>query len=109
MRRSGLGAYLAITLLVGLVGVVAYNLGLSAGIADAAIEAGASVIYTPATFSPFGLIIGGFFVIVLIGFTARALAGPRRGWGPGASGPGAWGHGHWRHGSGSPSGHHRGG
>jgi hypothetical protein len=101
MRRFGLAAFLALTLLVGVIGVVAYDLGVSAGAADAAIEAGASVIYAPATFSPFGLIIGAFFVILLIGFSARAIAGPRRHKGPGRHmGPGGWGGpgGPWRRG-----------
>ena len=98
MRRFGLAAFLALTLLVGVVGVVAYNLGVSAGAADAAIAAGASVIYAPATFSPFGLIIGGFFLVMLIAFVAKAIAGPRRHMGPGGWGPGGWG----------PGGRHRG-
>jgi len=99
MRRFGFAAFLALTLLVGTIGVVAYNLGVSAGIADAAIAAGASVIYAPATFSPFGLIIGAFFVVMLIGFIARAIGGPGRHVGPGRHmGPGGWG----------PGGRHRG-
>lgn len=100
MRRFGLAAFLALALLVGAVGAVAYNLGVSAGAADAAIAAGASVIYAPATFSPFGLILGGFFLILLIGFIARAIAGPRRHMRPGGPplGPRGWG----------PSGRHRG-
>jgi hypothetical protein len=86
MRRFGLAAFLALTLLLGVTGLVAYNLGVSAGAADAAIEAGAAVIYAPAAISPFGLIIGAFFLVLLIGFIARAFAGPRRhmgaaGWG----------------------------
>jgi hypothetical protein len=104
MRRFGLAAFLALTLVVGVVGVVAYNLGVSAGAADAAIAAGASVIYAPAAFSPFGVIIGGFFLILLIGFFARVIAGPRRHMGPGRRpmGPGGWGppgrnHGEWDH------------
>lgn len=87
MRRFGFAAFLALILLVGTVGIAAYDMGLSAGSAETAIADGASVIYAPATFSPFGLIIGTFLVIVLIGFIARGFAGPRR-----HMGPGAWGH-----------------
>lgn len=95
MRRFGLAAFLALILLVGVTGLVAYNLGVSAGAADAAIEAGAAVIYAPAAISPFGLIIGAFFLVLLIGFIARAFAGPRR-----HMGPGGWGRhmGYGRHG-----------
>jgi hypothetical protein len=50
-RRFGLGALLAIALLVGVVGVVAYGLGLSAGTTEAAIEAGSSVIDPAVTLS----------------------------------------------------------
>ncbi len=78
MRRFGLGAFLALILLVGAVGIVAYDLGISAGTTDAAIEAGASVIYAPATFSPFGAIVGAFFLIVLIGFIVRGFGASRR-------------------------------
>jgi hypothetical protein len=99
MRRFGLAAFLAITLLVGVVGAVAYNLGISAGAAEAAISEGASVIYAPASFSPLGLLIGGFFLILLVGFVARAFVGPRR-----AMHAGGWGPGRWSH----AEGHHRG-
>jgi len=91
MRRFGLFGFLVLLFLVGAVGVVAYNLGVSAGATEAAIAEGAAVIYAPAAgFSPFGLILGLFFVILLIGFVAKAFAGPRMAMGPG------WGHG--RHG-----------
>ena len=94
MRRFGLLAFLVVALLVGAVGVMAYNLGFSAGATDAAIEAGASVIYAPAAgISPFGAIIGLFFVILIIGFVIKAIAGPRV-----RMGPGPWG----RHGRGYP-------
>ena len=96
MRRFGLIGFLALLLLVGAVGAVSYNLGVSAGAADAAIAEGASVIYAPgAGISPFALIVGGFFVIMLIGFIAKGFAGPRRGMGPGPWGRGRYGHGSW--------------
>jgi hypothetical protein len=82
MRSFRLGAFLVLTLLVGIVAVVAYDFGVSAGTAEAAVAAGASVIYAPATISPLGLIIGGFFLLLFLGFLARVIAGPRRGWGP---------------------------
>jgi len=97
MRRFGLLGFLVLLLLVGAVGAVSYDLGVSAGAAEAAIAEGASVIYAPtASFSPFALILGLFFMVVLIGFVARSFAGPRM-----AVGRGPWGHG--RHsGSGGP-------
>ena len=87
MRRFGRAAFLAITLLVGGVGAVASNLGISAGAAEAAIAEGAAVIYAPPSFLPPGLLIGGC-LILLVGFRARAGVGPGRamhagGWGPG--------------------------
>ena len=97
MRSFRIGAFLVLTILVGAVAAVAYNLGLSAGAADAAIAAGASVIYAPAAISPFAIIFGVFLLLLFIGFLARVIGGPRRhlahgawgrGWGPG-------GYGHW--------------
>jgi hypothetical protein len=103
MRRFGLAAFLVLALVVGAVGVVAYNLGVTAGATDAAIAAGASVIYAPAAFSPFGIIIGLFFLILFLGFASKLIFGPRRhmgpaGWG-GPGGPGGWGRhrGDWDH------------
>lgn len=90
MRRFGFGAFLALAILVGLVGVVAYNLGVSTGTTDAAIAGGASVIYAPATLTPFAFIIGAFLLILFLAFAARAIAGPRRRWGHHGWGPGAW-------------------
>ena len=87
MRNFRIGAFLVLTILVGIVGLVAYNLGVSAGTAEAAISAGASVIYTAPVISPFAFIIGGFMLLLFIGFLARAFMGPRR-----HMGPGAWGH-----------------
>ena len=90
MRRIGIVAFAALLLLVGAVGFVAYNLGVSAGAADAAIAAGASVIYAPAAVSPFGIILGAFFLILALGFIVKVIAGPRR-----HRGSGSWGHGPW--------------
>ena len=88
MRRFGLLGFTALLLLVGAVGVVSYNLGVSAGAADAAIAAGASVIYTAgAGISPFALILGLFFLVLVIALVARSFAGPRM-----AMGAGSWGH-----------------
>ena len=95
MRSFRLGAFLVLTILVGAVAAVAYNLGLSAGAADVAIAAGASVIYAPASISPFAIIFGGFLLLLFIGFLAKVIAGPRhhaaygpwgRRWGPAGSG-----------------------
>ena len=87
MRSFRLRAFLALTILVGAVAAVAYNLGLSAGAADVAIAAGASVIYAPASISPFAIIFGGFLLLLFIGFLTKAGAGPRHHaaddpWGP---------------------------
>ena len=88
MRRFGLFGFVVLLLLVGAVGLVAYNLGVSAGATDAAIAEGAAVIYAPgAGISPFGLIVGFFFVVLILGFIAKAFAGPRM-----IGGPGPWGH-----------------
>jgi hypothetical protein len=97
MRRFGLLGFLVLLLLVGAVGAVSYNLGVSAGAADAAIAEGASVIYAPgAGTSPFALILGFFFVVMIIGFVAKAFAGPRMPMGPGPWGRGRHGgRGHW--------------
>ena len=103
MRRFGFAAFLALAVVVGAVGVTAYNLGATAGATDAAIAAGASVIYAPATFSPLGIVIGLFFLVLFLGFMARFVAGPRRsmGWGgwSGPGGPRRWSHhrGDWDH------------
>ncbi len=98
MRRFGLLGFMALLLLVGAAAAVTYNLGVSAGAAEAALAEGAAVIYAPAAgFSPFGLILGLFFVVLLIGFVAKAFAGPRmamgHGRGPWGYGPGPWGYG----------------
>lgn len=88
MRRFGLFGFLVLLLLVGAVGAVSYNLGISTGAAEAALADGAAVIYAPAAgLSPFGLILGFFFVVLIIGFIGKAFAGPRM-----AMGPGHWGH-----------------
>jgi hypothetical protein len=101
-RRFGLLGALVLALLIGTVGIVAYNIGLTNGAAEAAMAEGAAVIYAPASGpSTFGLILGLGLAILLIGFVARAFAGPRfpmghRPWGPrwaGHRGPrGDWDH-----------------
>lgn len=94
MRRFGLFGFLVLLLLVGAVGAVSYNLGVSTGAAEAAIAEGAAVVYAPAAgLSPFGLVVGFLFLVLIIGFIAKAFAGPRI-----AMGHGPWGHaGHrWR-------------
>jgi hypothetical protein len=84
MRRFGFLGFLVLLLLVGVVGAVGYNLGVSAGAADAALAEGATVVYTAGGgFSPFALIAGFLLVVLAIGFIGRTLAGPRMGMGPG--------------------------
>jgi hypothetical protein len=95
-RRYRLLGSLVLALLVGAVGIVAYDIGHSNGAAEAALAEGAAVIYAPASGpSTFALILGLGFAILLIGFVARAIAGPRHpmGRGPwGHRGRGPWGH-----------------
>ena len=99
MRRFGFLGFVMLLLLVGAVGAVSYNLGISAGAADAALNEGAAVVYTQGGgFSPFALILGLFIVVMAIGFIARAFAGPRMGIGPGYWGYRSWGpRGDWHH------------
>ena len=101
-RRFGLLGALVLALLIGAVGIVAYNIGLTNGAAEAAMAEGAAVIYAPASGpSTFGLILGLGLAILLIGFVARAFAGPRIPMGHGPWGPRWAGHrgarGDWDH------------
>ena len=86
MRRFGLPGFLFLALLVGAVGVVAYNAGISTGAAEAALADGATVVYQPAGWSPFGIIIGFFFLMLIFSFIGKALF-----WGRMPYGPGGWG------------------
>lgn len=91
MRSFRIGAVLVLTILVVIVAVAAYAYGLSAGTAEAAVAAGATVVYAPATISPLGIIFGGFLLLLFIGFLAKIIVGPRRG----PVGPGGWRHGRY--------------
>jgi hypothetical protein len=90
MRRFGFFGFLVFALLVGAVGVVAYDMGISTGAADAAIAEGATVVYQPAAWSPFGLLFGLFFLFLLIGFLGKVFFRP---WSP--TGHRGWGGRHW--------------
>ena len=94
--------FLVLLLLVGVVGVVAYDAGLTAGINEATIAEGATVVYATGGggVSVFGVILGLFFLVLLVGLVARLFFGrPAKGVGWGA-GPGPWGYGRWgRHGT----------
>ena len=91
MRTFRIGAFLVLTVLVGAVAAVAYDLGVSAGLADAAVAAGATVVTAPAAISPLGILVGGFFLLLFLGFLARVIAGPRH-----HLRAGGWGRGHHR-------------
>ena len=92
MRFGAIGV-LVMALLIGAVGLVAYNAGVSTGAAEAAVADGAAVVYKGAGWSPFGAIFGFFFLFLIFGFIVKAFAFRR------------WSHGHggWggRHGYGS--------
>ena len=90
MRRFGFIGFLVLALLVGAVGVVAYNAGISTGAADAAIAEGATVVYQPSGWPPLGLFFGFFFLLLMVGFVSKAIFRPRM-----PHGPGGWGGRHW--------------
>ena len=90
MRRFGFIGFLVLALLVGAVGVVAYNAGISTGAADAAIAEGATVVYQPSGWSPLGLVFGLGFLLLVVGFVSKAIFRPRMPYGPGG-----WGGRHW--------------
>lgn len=106
MRRFGLVGFLIGALLLGGVGVTAYQMGVTAGTTSAAVTAGATVVYAAPGigfgFPFFGLLFGLLFLALVIGFFKR-MAWARSGGpgGPGGHGPGrgpwmmhgAWGHG----------------
>jgi hypothetical protein len=92
MRSFRIGAFLVLIILVGAVAAVAYNLGVSAGLSDAAVAAGATVVTAPAAISPLGIIVGGFFLLLFVGFLAKVIAGPRH-----YGAYGGWGRGYYRH------------
>ncbi len=98
MRRFGFIGFLVLALLVGAVGVVAYNTGISTGAAEAAIAEGATVVYQPSSWSPFSLLFGLFFLLLIVGFISRAIFRPRMPYGPGGWGARHWaGHRDWDH------------
>ena len=98
MRRFGFIGFLVLALLVGAVGVVAYNAGISTGAAEAAIAEGATVVYQPSSWSPFGLLFGFFFLVLMVGFVSKAIFRPRMPYGPGAwGGRHRAGHSDWAH------------
>ena len=84
--RFGFIGFLVLALLVGGLGVVAFNAGVSSGAAEAAIAEGATVVYQPSGYSPFGAIVGFFFFLLLIGFVMKAFMWRRM-----SGGPGGWG------------------
>src|SRR5690606_18371787 len=76
MRRIGLVGALIGALALGAVGVIAYQLGLSAGTTQAAVSAGATVVYAAPGIG-FGSLLGLFFFGLLFlaivgGFVKRA-------------------------------------
>lgn len=92
--RFGLIGFLLVALFMGVVGVVAFNAGVSSGAAEAAIAEGATVVYQPRGFSPFGAIFGFFFLLLIFGFVMKAFMWRRM-----PVGPGGWGGRHGNHGS----------
>jgi hypothetical protein len=98
MRRFGFIGFLVLALLVGAVGVVAYNAGISTGAADAAIAEGATVVYQPSGWSPLGLVFGLGFLLLIVGFVSKAIFRPRMPYGPGGMGGRHWaGQSDWNH------------
>jgi hypothetical protein len=98
MRRFGFIGFLVLALLVGAVGLVAYNAGISTGAADAALAEGATVVYQPSNWSPFGLLFGLFFLLLIVGFVSKAIFRPRMPYGLGGwGGRHRAGHRDWDH------------
>ena len=108
MRRIGLVGLLLGGLALGGVGVIAYQMGMTAGATQAAVSAGATVVYGAPWGMGFGFfpIVGLFFfgllfLAIIGGFAKRAAwaragrpGGP--GFGPGSGpGRGPWMHGGW--------------
>ena len=81
--RFGFIGFLAFALLLGAVGVVVFNVGISMSVTEAAAADGASVVYGGAGWSPFGAIIGLFFLFLFFGCTFNAFAWRRWSYGPG--------------------------
>ncbi len=106
MRRIGLMGLLLGSLALGGVGIIAYQLGVSAGAASAAVAGGATVVYAApwgagfGFFPVIGLLFFGLLFLAVIGSIGRAAwgrGGPGRGpWMGGPAwahgGPGAWAH-----------------
>lgn len=107
MRRIGLIGALIGALALGAVGVIAYQMGMTAGTTQAAVNAGATVVYAAPGFGVgFGSILGLFFFgllfLAIVGGFAKRAAWARAGrpGGPGfGPGRGPWMmHGGWGHG-----------
>jgi hypothetical protein len=95
--RFGFIGFLLFALFTGVVGVVAFNAGVSSGAAEAAIAEGATVVYQPSGFSPFGAIFGFFFLLLVFGFVMKTFMWRRM-----PSGSGGWGSNHGNHGKWDP-------
>jgi hypothetical protein len=111
MRRIGLVGLLLGGLALGGVGAIAYQMGMTAGASQAAVSAGATVVYAApwgagvGFFPIVGLFFFGLLFLAIVGGFARRAAWARAGrpGGPGF-GPGFGpGHGPWMHGGWSPS------
>lgn len=107
MRRIGLVGLLLGGLALGGVGAIAYQLGVTAGTTQAAVSAGATVVYGAPWGMGFGFfpIVGLFFFgllfLAIVGGFAKRAAWARAGR-PGGPGFGP-GHGPWTHGGWGPS------
>lgn len=105
MRRIGLVGLLIGGLALGAVGVIAYQMGVTAGTTQAAVSAGATVVYGAPTgfgfgfFPILGLFFFGLLFLAIVGGFARRAAWARAGrpGGPGfGPGRGPWMmHGGW--------------
>lgn len=74
---------------------MAFHAGVSSGAAEAAIAEGATVVYQPSGYSPFGAIFGLFFVLLLIGFVMKAFFWRRMSYAAGGWGGHNGKHGSW--------------
>ena len=116
MRRIGLVGVLLGALLLGGVGIAAYQLGVTAGATAEAVESGATVVVGHAWgwgpgfgFPFFGLFFGLLFLVLVVGLVRWAAFGRRgpggpRGFGPGGPWSGGWegGRGSWGPGTDRP-------
>ena len=104
MRRFGIVGFLIGALLLGGVGLTAYQMGVNEGTTSAAVDAGATVVYMqggggfPFLGVLFGLLFIGFVVSLFTRAAWRRAGGPGfgPGFGPGRGpwgghGPGGWG------------------